>query len=289
MKIKRRKIRHDKNSSSLLSTIGYIFVSTIAYFLLAAALSILLAWGYQSVVTLSPFIKLNILISMIFGGILGGMSYLAIRKGHSRNLLLTVIFTTALVLIFVGTSHYWGYRVFSNKVSFSEYLALKRAIGWTISHHESSNDPPLRGNVIWVVWLGEGIIVGIFAIRVIWKAAKDPYCDACEKWCTKQKYVYLPGVAGITVKPLIEEGNLSAILDLPTSGNSPTEKIILCCNYCPTCDATAFLSVKLGVTTISKKKTPTKETELLSNAILTSAQRAKLLAVRNPHILYIPK
>src|SRR5688572_11803570 len=79
--------------------------------LLCAAVGAGLAWVYQWLINLIPFIYVNLLLTLGFGFVLLTMVLTALRAGRNRNHPLALAAAVVLPVIAVIASFGWGYRL----------------------------------------------------------------------------------------------------------------------------------------------------------------------------------
>ncbi len=275
---------------------GSLNISVFLYFLLALFAGILVSWFYQWLVSIIPFIYINVVITIVFGVALGGLGYLAFKYGHSRNQTLNLVLGVPLALLPLATTYYWQYLRLITDVAeaeemgvspdvgvatfikdFPEYANLRKEAGWSISKGSSASGRTINGNFVYVVWGIEALIVTGGTLLIISGVTRTPYCEGCKRWCDAEKKQDWPGISAQEVNTYLEKGDLEGVRNLPSSGIEQNRVMKVSCNYCNHCQTSGFLSLTEEWTyaKTSKGEDKTRTTELLHNAILSPDQRIK--------------
>ena len=266
---------------------GYFRITTIPYVLGVAVAAALVAWLYQMLLRWIPFIYINLVIAALFAGLVGFAGAVAMRAGHCRNRLLAYTIALPLAAAPVAASHYWSYRADLGKVleettpgmtmaeatsqiPISDWLAIRKAAGWRV---KSST---VNGNAVLFVWGVEALLFLGLGLYLTGKAAGEAYCERCNRWCV-DRAILVAGLDRAAVDPLVAAADLDGILALAPPPDPPADQSLkLTLAACPACRDTGFLSVDEQRVVQRKNKQETKEKTLVSLAVLSPAQRARL-------------
>jgi len=253
----------------------------------------ILGWAYQAAVDWIPLVYVNVLATMGFGWALGFLVARALRKGHGRNVAAAVAIAGLAAVLGDAVSFHAGYRrvhaeaekiraAFLKELSpedraeaveeldypFSEYLSDRAENGWTLG---SESGLPIRGALVWGVWVLElGILVG-FAARFALRAARAPYCEPCGAWTVGAPVASMAGVDDGALRAAVAAGDLATLLSPPRrAGGGVGVEFVQ--HGCPTCD-TRFLTATLRWRTepTRRKKQEEKRETLVEAAVVTPA------------------
>jgi hypothetical protein len=196
-------------------------------------------------------------VPLLYGAVLGGITWAATRYGHCRAARPALIAAVAVALVGWAVSYYWDYRLHDvGDVSFWEFLSLKRVSGW------KSKSSHWDGGWVVFFWTLEALLVVPLAIalgRAGWSA---PYCESCRRWARKLT-LDVRGVSRDDARPALDAGDLRALIEL--RGDSVTT-LALEAELCPKC-ATGWL------TAAEKRNTTTgKQTHTLHHALIKRAR-----------------
>ena len=185
-------------------------------FLLATAVGCGVAWLYQLLVRVIPFIYINLLVVAGFGFALAVGGWMAVRSGHCRNRVLALVFTLPLAGVPLAASYYWDYQhaigtiIDSNpgataqeikqEMPIRRFLELKKEMGWKM---KSST---MNGWVVTAVWIIEGLVVFGIVLFGVFGAVDSPYCERRNRWCEDKRYV-VHGVGKADADPLLSRGS----------------------------------------------------------------------------------
>lgn len=290
---------------------GSVRLILMVYFLLALIAGVLLSSPYQWLLNKIPWIYVNLLLCMGFGGLLGGLAYGMLRQGHCRNQILGVLLAIPLGAVPILASHYWEYQDIVHKMNeslnelragaiseevqaaldaqkatlppagltgfaqnLSWYINLRKEMGFRVKNRSSAPDT-WKGNFVFILWGIETAFALALVLYVSVQTTRKPYCEACKRWCDSSKSWLFPGLSLELIKPLVEKGDLGALRNLPTEGTNPTHGLRFTCTYCPTCLETSFLSIgEIYIKGTDKNgNLQTEQKDLVNHIVLSSHQR----------------
>ena len=148
--------------------------------------------------------------------------------------------------------------------------------GWTIRNSD------LTGGFVVFVWIVEALVVFGCALTVVVSEAAEPYCEHCQAW-TETQGTGIQGLTRADVQPLLDKGNLAAVLSLTERTDTDAAvRIQLVRNYCPQCAETAYLTVNEVRTEVTNGKEKENTTEVISKVELSSKLSALYLRRLSP-------
>lgn len=259
---------------------GFFRLTTIALFIGAIAAGCGVAWLYQTLVRWIPFIYINALVVLGFGGALAVGGYLAVKYGHCRNRVLGLVLALPLAAAPLAASYYWDYAHVVGKISeknpgvsdaeikqempFGRFLELKKQAGWKI---KSST---FNGGGVTFIWIIEALAVFGITLFGVSMAVGEPYCERCNEWCADRAFT-IWGVGAPAAEPLLTAGNLGGVAELSAPEGADTSiNLTVTVTTCPKCTQTGFMTVQEKIITVKKGKTEEKATHLVKHAVLGS-------------------
>jgi hypothetical protein len=288
---------------------GRFGVQVLPAVLVCLAVGVGLAWVYQWLIDLIPFIYVNVLLTVGFGLVLAFLIVTALRKGKNRSRALTFAVAVAVPLVAVAASFWWAYQFalpdlyeslveegkrqkaevvsreeFDGLFTFDDWRQLRVETGWTVGRvTSSSNGPALSGFLVYVMWLIEaGILVGICLFGALFQS-QEPYCERCDVWQTAETLGPWMEVDGTTLRRAIREERLDPLLAPVPAPNGSPEHGAFVLSDCPRCGKNPFLDVAVIRLEQNKDGKVETKTEVLAKGIeLTCAQRDALKAYAYP-------
>ena len=215
--------------------------------------AVLLAGLYELLLHLNPILVASFLLTMGFGFGLGWMGILLIQRGHCRNRRLAFILALAIGAGGLAASYGWGYRrslsqmaenspgttvlQLAQDVSIGTWLESRMTNGWGLRRF------PIEGKGVLALWALEALFVLSLSVLITVSTASDPYCERCQQWTERQEAL-ITGRTREQVQPLLDRGDLAALLAMPDRTGDTSTRIQLVRHFCPRCSLTAFLTVK---------------------------------------------
>jgi hypothetical protein len=226
-----------------------------------------------------PFIYLNFLFTLLFGGAVGMGVNLGIRSGKVRSGWFAGL--AALLCMTVGLYVYWGasiwalggqrigLRAWSPLVIVELVNALFENGSWGLS-----DNAPVKGWPLVAVWVVEAGVLYFIAWATALSALMQPFCERCRAWTSMQQgIVRFAGNGGESVWQRIADGDLPALGEVTVLADEPPRFVRLDMARCPHCAESNFLTLKaVELTTDNEGKVKTKERSIVEHAILSSAQ-----------------
>ena len=213
-----------------------------------------------------PVVQLSVLLTLIYGAVLGGVPALAmVRLGKVRNNVLTV-------LVALGTSALgwlvswvpWLYATMNRNADVPLFVILDplaftqmvRSIYELGSWSIGSSNEAVSGLLLLPIWLIEfGLIVGTGALVGFGVGEGGPFCERCEAWCKNVGVLmHLPVELEAAIVPRLLSGDVAALTDaaqLTPPYAPPTLQVLG--TRCPSCRDTATLLVQRVDTTRDAK------------------------------------
>jgi len=249
---------------------------TMALYGAAGALICSVIYGYADYYI--PWIYLNLLLLVGFGGVVGWCVGLGGKRGQVRNPLVMAGFG----LLAGGLAEYaqWVAWVFAS--SKQELIALTPAQLWAVIQYVDQNgawsvfDSTPTGWELYIYWgLEAFVIAGMSALVAGLYLSTAAYCENCSRWADeKQSIKPLEPVADPkSLKSRLEQGDLSGLKTLkklPVEAAAFTE---LNLKKCSACAQSNFLSLDAVTISVDKKGKKNRHTrKLLQNLVLNSDQ-----------------
>ncbi len=264
-----------------------------------------IAYLYQLLLELIPFIYLNFLMTAGVGIAIAFVGGFIVHMGHVRNPVLGLLIGLALMLSLLGGKFRFQYcrtfeevvtatmeengfpegarqetrKILAPQYTFTDHLRDRVDVGWAIGR--GNNGAPVGGFLVYLVWLIEaGVLFYLGSLRVA-DVAREPYSEKTGQWADKEEYVMTLPVTGQDMVARISSAtSVDELLELPIPETdlSMANAIYRVNSIRGQELEDAYLSVDL--ITITEKKGGEKDQKiehLVRHAILTSEQRKRLL------------
>jgi hypothetical protein len=251
---------------------------------LAAAIP--LAFIYAYAFWYIPIIYLNVLLTLAFGAIIGGVVAKTAEWGRVRNNVLVVII--ALLAGLFGLYVYWG-AYFWALVGFAQIgqvglrafhplglldlgLHLFEKGSWGLGN----NNDQVTGWFLVAIWIAEACVVLGLAVVVSLLNSDRPFCERCQAWTDAERGVArLASTGNEPAWQKVLGGELPALAEFPPSPPGAMQYVRLDLARCPRCTESRFLSIAAVSVSVDKKgKTSETTRSLATNAVITPAQCA---------------
>jgi hypothetical protein len=259
---------------------GAFRLSLVVYAVGGLLGAVLLAGLYEFLLDLIPFVYINLLLTLGFGFGLAFMGSLVIKSAHCRNRGIALVLALVIGGTGLAASYGWGYRralstvaeqyanttvlELAQEISVTAWLEARMEHGWTLRNSD------VNGGLVVFIWVIEALVILGFALTVGVSEAAEPYCERCQRW-TESQGTGLQGLTSADVQPLLDRGDLAAVLALQERADTDAAvRIQLLRNYCPQCSETAYLTVNEVRTALENGKEKENKTELISKVELTS-------------------
>jgi hypothetical protein len=261
---------------------GFFRPLAIVYFVAAIAAGCALAFVYQAIVRWISIVQLKMVVVLFFAFGLGFAGGWVMRAGHCRNRLLALLFALSLAGVPLAATYYWDYQLagpghirirlgdhgVSTEYTFRDYLEDRQRYGWSMKKGGT-----ITGWGVLALWTLEGVVVFSAVLLMTVGVAGEPYCEKCGRYCASRGFK-IAGVGREAVAPLLEAGALDRVIALEAAPSGPSDRTLwLSLSACPGCKSTGFLTVGEQHTTTKKGKTSTSSATLISNAVLSTANR----------------
>jgi len=243
----------------------------------------ILAIIYSFAIVWIPFIYLNFLLTVAFGGLTGIIVAVLGQRVKIRNSLLLIVI--ALAAIAVGYYVAWGADLWArapdivegdvlsawNPSLLKEYVKFFYDKGaWSIGRTADTN---VSGLFLGAVWLVEaGMIFGLSAIGVLAITGDSTFCEQCDCWSTKKD-----GLATFALTDerdlhaALEQGDYAKLAERPILPGTSENYLQVDAYICPSCDDHCCLNVVKVTTTINDKKEREKSTTKLIDRLQLDA------------------
>ena len=273
---------------------GRFRVTVVPLLAVAAGAVGLLAWVYQLLNGVIPFIVLNLLTLAGFtlATVLIGSS--VVHRAHVRNRRVGALVGLLVAGSGLSASYFWMYRAAVSdllaenpgvtredveaELPFARWINFRVESGWTLSRH-GRDGGNLSGPFVYILWGLEALIVLGATALVTTGASAEPYCEDCKAWMPAKKTRVL-GVGRADVEPLLQLGDLARVVSLEAPENAQRSRwISLDAESCPNCGRT-YLSVSESEETVDRKGKTSIRTQSIASHLELGLKQAEQLKAR---------
>jgi hypothetical protein len=279
---------------------GKFSPSFVIFALLGAAVAVASAWLYQFLMELIPLIYLNFLITAGFAFLLSMGTGAMVHGGRCRNAFVAVAAALVIGALTAGATHYFSYQsalddivdmegldevgaeALAEQVSFGQFIEARVDMGWSFGKVGRSGDgAPISGFFVWLLWGIEGLVLVGAAGFGAFGAARSPFCESCNEWSEDDAAFIFPAPSEETLAQIRSARSVEGLLDVEIEATGmPTQGLLFKPSKCPSCPDNHHLSVCERVVTVdSDGKEDIKDTDLLTNVILTAEQAERVRAI----------
>lgn len=291
---------------------GAFGVSTFFYLLIGLVGAVVLAPVYAYGLYYIPYLVCSFALTAFFVVALEILGSMVVVRGHCRNPLLAGLIALLLCVFGLTAKHYVQYGLWltqeteatlereisegKSKPSDAD-VARKEIHIWLAGNFsflghfkERANQgftidgAPITGVLMYLIWateFGLGFISGLTGLFSPVRAAKQPYSEKLDMWANEtEEVMQLPISSDKMVEQIKSATRVEELLEIPIPKSlNPQNYALYKVHSVPGVELEdAYLSVSLHETSVDKDgNAKVKETKLVSNAILTSEQRAQLL------------
>ena len=229
-----------------------------------------------------PYVYLNALITLAFGGVVGYLVGVGATVGKVRN--------PSFVLwggVLAGlVAEYAGWVSWVYAASGQTALVLDPAsLGAVLSRAADQGVWSLfgwtpTGVALYAIWFIEGVlIVGMCALVAVAQVRTRPFCEDCSRWMVRTtKLPRLQAIADpVLLKHHLEQANYALLESLGPAEEDAPAYTRLSLAACPSCDSEHYLTVKaVQVKTDRKGETSEDEDVVVENLALPPEVHARL-------------
>jgi hypothetical protein len=204
-----------------------------------------------------PVAQLSVLLTLVFGGVLGAVPALAmVRLGKVRNMYVVALFALGTAALgYLLSWPVWLYatmnrnspipfEIFLDPLRCTQMLASVYELGsWTIGR----SGEPVSGLFLGAFWLVEaGLIFGTAGVAGAGiGAAESPFCERCEAWCQRVgPLAHYPVEHEAHLVPRLAAGDVAVLGEVP-QGDPGFRPIVQVQGFrCPSCRNMATMLVQ---------------------------------------------
>jgi hypothetical protein len=261
--------------------------------LIAAAVggagSLILAYIYAWGIILIPEIHLAFFATLGFGGLIGVATGYGLVWGKVRNETVGLALTGAIATLALYVS--WGMWVpavlESQQIGHMTWTTLAQhpAALWNMicvinqyGTWGTSSGSSTNGWALWGIWFLEAVTVigmGIFAGFAVLN--HRPFCEACERWCTRGAKMLLAAPPNVAQLKLQLEANDLKSLENLSPGNKGASHLIIVLDSCEQCRQLHSMSVTHVMVGRTKLGKPTVSNKMIVQHLLIDAGKAETL------------
>lgn len=245
------------------------------------------AWG----IILIPEVHLAGLATVAFGGLAGvsigyGQIWGKVRNGRVGVALAAAISTLALYVSWAAwvpfaldsqhVEHHLSWiKLAQHPAALWNLIAMINQYGtWSTS----SSGTPTSGLELWGIWGVEAVsVIGMAIFAEVGVLNHRPFCESCERWCTRGAKIVLAAPADVAQLKLQLEANDFKALENLGAGNKATSHLIVVLDHCEQCRQ--FYSMSLTHVLIGRTKLgkPTVSNKAIVQHLLIDAGKAESL------------
>lgn len=167
---------------------------TALAFILAIPTAVLIGWGYNFLMEISPFILLDLFILLVAIASLAAVTIGLAKIGNIRNR--GVQFVLGLLTISLAwytswvhlLSHYYFEGFFDFERTFSDIYNYLNDYSISIGRIISSSSIEISGIGMWAISFIEALSFLIIPLYFTFFASKDHFCENCQKFNLHQKF-----------------------------------------------------------------------------------------------------
>jgi len=266
-------------------SLGGVLIAAIV----GGAGSLILAYVYAWGIILIPEVHLAAFATVAFGGLIGVAAGYGLVWGKVRNdaaglsltgviSALTLYVCWAMWVPFVLDSqhvkHISWTRLAQHPRALWHLIGLINQYGtWGLSSGSATN-----GWALWGIWALETVIViGVALFAGIGVLNHRPFCEACERWCTRGAKVLLTAPANVAqLKQQLEANDLKPLesLGAANKGASHLSIVLDSCEQCRQFHSMSVTHVMVGRTKAGK---PTVSNKMIVQHLVIDAGKAETL------------
>ncbi len=266
-------------------------------------------WLYQWLVDVVGWIYLNFLATVFFGGIVGAAVAWGLKAGRCRSVALAAAMGVVCGAAGEAATFEWSYvrhaaaleedarsrgateqdvATLRAEFGMSEFVRERVEEGWRVIGIAKGEGMRLSGAFVWLVWALETLLVAGFATAVAMLPARAPFCEVCDAYEPKEDLGRVVSADADALETAVRTGDLSGVLPVARAvGSGVTAAYTL--RACPSCGEGGHVTVETSWVVEGKKgkrgkkaRDEVKKKEVLTHAVLTSAQRDRLRAAFAP-------
>lgn len=160
-------------------------------------------------------------------------------------------------------------------VPFGRFLRLRAEEGTSVSGF--GKGLPVRGWLIYLVWLIEAAAICVVAAGAQWLVWQRPFCEQCNRWTDTRPLGSIACIDFRALSDAVRAGDLATLLRPPIKERG-SKSVDYTVHGCPHCDL-RYVSVSLEWTGRSKRGRPEKRSQLvIEHAAVTRAQAEEIEA-----------
>jgi hypothetical protein len=237
------------------------------------------------------FIYLHVVMTFAFGALLGWAPARAMLSANVRNTAAVVLFCffTALAGYYVAWIAWLCalYQDLNVPISVTRLLASPHWMYRIVLHLNEfgvwgmERGSPVKGDLLWSVWLIEAVIIFTTAAAVSRKIArKRPFCESCRRWAAGPLTLASTSVLDpADLKQRLESRQYDFVPQLPRFGGIAGEYLAWEYFQCPACKEFNALSVSRIIVARDKRGRTTKTRRtIIEKLLLASSDIARLQA-----------
>jgi hypothetical protein len=251
-----------------------------------AAATAVLAFVYAYVILYCPFIYINFFATLFYGGAVGLLGAMLLKRQKTRNTSVAVAVGVVLGLFALYAQWVVWMFGFLGRAEVEERsllgLALTPSVLWelilkvnSVGAWEFKGSTP-TGGFLWAIWGLEALLIGGAAVVVALSTMDgEPYCESCGSWCTAEdNIVQVQACDPADLKLRMESKDLGFLERLGARSADASNWMQIGLHKCGQCGMTNTLKVDAVQVTVDKKKKESKTTKtVLEKLLITPAER----------------
>jgi len=252
--------------------------------------SLILAYVYAWGVILIPEVHLAAFATVAFGALIGVSVGYGQIWGKARNGTLGVALAAAIstLALYAAWAMWVPFVLDSQHLEHISWIKLAQhpAALWNLicminqygTWSTSSGGSATNGWELWVIWFLEALTtIGMAIFAGVGVLNHRPFCESCERWCTRGAKIVLAAPADVAQLKLQLEANDFRALENLGAGNKAASHLIAVLDNCEQCRQ--FYSMSLTHVLIGRTKLgkPTVSNKMIVQHLLIDAGKAETL------------
>jgi hypothetical protein len=251
-----------KHSGSI--TLFGVIGSAVAGFAAGFPLAFIYAWG---IIQISDEHAAG-LATLAFGALIGAAVWGVARLGKVRNAQIVGV----IAVCAATASLYWSWAFWVNNIIHNSGEEELNAITLMQQPHAlwemikqinqdgtwgTTAGNPTKGTELWILWMCEAVaVVGTAAVTAVTGIKSQPFCEACQVWCSATEKLLLSPVNNLVQTKLqLAQRDLSFLQKLG-EGNRKHVHLRAALHSCPSCHELNTLTLRQTAVPQSRFRSP---------------------------------
>ena len=219
-----------------------------------------------------PFVYINFLLTLCYGGAVGLIVAIGAKKGKIRNIKL-LIGIAIIIGVFAEYTNWvsWIYVFTKHKVFTLSLVKIKSLIElMAVTGVWSIKGSVVKGASLYIIWVVEAaIIIGASAYGAFAHLKSVPFCEDCNEWVNKKRKISFrePILNQFDARMRLERMDYEPITSLKPVGIDSKAYTEIELRDCPICNQKHYITVKSIIINEISKGRKKKETKKVVNMV----------------------